>query len=205
MPRQKWTKAARSNDEGCGSETKGNGERAGRADVPIGGFIIMVGMLALRYLYVLALTTWLGGMVVLGAISAPATFEVLQERDPAGGRAAAGAVFGETLRRFHRLAYAAGTLMLGTLLVGAALGSRPRQPGLRAAIVSAMLAIALYSGFGISRRIERLQQEFAGPVSSLDPGDPRRAQFGRLHGLSTTLMLVNIVGGLVLLYWEAIE
>ena len=44
-------------------------------------------MLALRYLYVLALVVWLGGMVVLGAIIAPATFQVLQARAPEIGRA----------------------------------------------------------------------------------------------------------------------
>ena len=32
-------------------------------------------MLALRYAYVLALVIWLGGMVVLGALVAPATFK----------------------------------------------------------------------------------------------------------------------------------
>jgi uncharacterized membrane protein len=37
----------------------------------------MTGMRALRYAYVLALTCWLGGMVVLGALVAPATFPTL--------------------------------------------------------------------------------------------------------------------------------
>ena len=55
-------------------------------------------MLALRYVYVLALVVWLGGMVVLGAIVAPATFQVLQASAPATGRALAGAVFGDDPR-----------------------------------------------------------------------------------------------------------
>ena len=44
-------------------------------------------MLGLRYLYVLALVVWLGGMVVLGAVVAPTTFQVLQASAPANGRA----------------------------------------------------------------------------------------------------------------------
>src|SRR5262245_56119175 len=52
------------------------------------------GVLALRYVYILALATWLGGMVVLGAVVAPATFQVLQASAPAGGRLLGGAVFG---------------------------------------------------------------------------------------------------------------
>ena len=43
-------------------------------------------MLALRYVYVLALVVWLGGMVILGALVAPTVFQVLQSADPAGGR-----------------------------------------------------------------------------------------------------------------------
>jgi uncharacterized membrane protein len=38
-------------------------------------------VLALRYIYVLALVVWLGGIVVLGAIAAPTTFQVLQATD----------------------------------------------------------------------------------------------------------------------------
>ena len=35
-------------------------------------------MLALRYAYALALAVWLGGMVALGAIVAPSTFQILE-------------------------------------------------------------------------------------------------------------------------------
>ncbi len=163
----------------------------------------MVGMFALRYVYVLSLVVWLGGMIVLGAVSAPATFQVLENREPSSGRALAGAVFGETLRRFHAVAYAAGLLLLATLVAMAVVGPRPRGFGVRAAIVAVMLAVAMGSGLIVSRRIARLQQEIGGPVAALDAADPRRTQFGRLHTLSTVLMLVNIAGGLALLYWEA--
>jgi hypothetical protein len=58
-------------------------------------------MLALRYVYGLALAIWLGGMVVLGALVAPTTFEALQTGVPETGRALAGDVFGKTIARFH--------------------------------------------------------------------------------------------------------
>ena len=40
----------------------------------------MSAMLVLRYVYVLAIVVWLGGMVILGAIVAPTTFQVLEAR-----------------------------------------------------------------------------------------------------------------------------
>ena len=66
----------------------------------------------LRYVYVLALVVWLGGAVTLGALAAPATFDVLQVQQPDAGRVLAGRVFGEMLRQFHLVAYAAGAALL---------------------------------------------------------------------------------------------
>src|ERR1051325_10815207 len=70
-------------------------------------------MLALRYVYVLALVVWLGGMLMLGA----------------------------TLPRFHYIAYGAGALMLLTLGAMRVLGPRPAHGGLRAIIVAVMLGV----------------------------------------------------------------
>ena len=160
-------------------------------------------MIALRYVYVLVLAVWLGGMVILGALAAPATFDVLQQQQPTTGRAAAGAVFGEMLRRFHIVAYAAGGLLLACLAGMAMLGPRPVGFGIRVGIVVVMLLLSLYSGLVVSRHIERLQRDIDGPVSALALDDPRRGRFGRLHGASTALMILTAAGGLALLYWEA--
>jgi hypothetical protein len=164
----------------------------------------MMAMFAARYLYVLALVVWLGGIVALGLIAAPVTFQVLTARS-SEGRAMAGAVFGEILRRFYLVTYAGGGLMLGSLAMMAILGPRPRAFAIRVAIVGVMLGSSLYSGTVITRQIQVLQQEIGTAPGSLPENDPRRARFGRLHGLSTMLMALNLVGGLVLLYWEATD
>lgn len=162
-------------------------------------------MIALRYLYVLALVVWLGGMVVVGGIVAPATFEVLQEREPVSGRVLAGAVFTEVFGRFHLAGYVAGATLLGTLALRALVGPRPPAFGVRMAIVAAMLGLMLYSGVFLSGQIEALAREVGRPVASLRQHDPRRVRFGRLHALSTALMFVQIAAGLALVYWETRE
>ena len=162
-------------------------------------------MLALRYVYLLALVVWLGGMLILGAIVAPTTFEVLQASAGAQGRELAGAVFGSTLARFHYIAYGAGTLLLLTLGAMRVLGPRPAHGGVRAAIVAVMLGVALYSGFVVLRQIDAVQVDAGGLPSRLPEGDARRVRFDALHVLSTRLMMFNIAGALVLLYWEARE
>lgn len=160
-------------------------------------------MLALRYAYVLALVVWLGGMVALGAIVAPATFQVLQASAPEIGRALAGELFGQILARFHYVAYACGGIMLISLTVIAILGPRPRAFAVRLAIIATMLLIALYSGVIVLRTIDAIQLEAGRLPSLLPPEDVMRVRFDQLHRLSTRLMFANIVGALALLYWEA--
>ena len=162
-------------------------------------------MLALRYAALLALTLWVGGLIVLGGIAAPSVFDVLAGQPVADPRGIAGAVFGETLRRFHLLSYGCGAVLLGAYLARAVLGPRPRWFGVRAGLAIAMLAASVYSGMIVSGRIERARADIGAPPSSLAAGDPRRVRFDHLHQLSTRLMGFNIVAAVALLYWEARE
>jgi uncharacterized membrane protein len=162
-------------------------------------------MLALRYIYVLTLVVWLGGMLTLGALVAPTIFQVLQAHEPVAGRELAGEVFGAILARFHYVAYAAGAVLLLTLFMMKLLGPRPRAFGARAAIVAAMLITALYSGLIVTQQIEAVQRDAGGAPSKLAANDGRRLRFDELHQLSVRLMLLTMTGALLLLYWEARE
>jgi len=162
-------------------------------------------MRALRYVYVLALVVWLGGMIMLGALVAPATFQVLQASAPEHGRALAGELFGVVLARFHYFAYGAGALLLISMAAMALLGPRPRAFAARCTIVAAMLGIALYSGIVVLGEIDAIQRNVGVLPSKLPAADARRVRFDELHTLSTRLMMVNIVAALVLLSWEAGE
>ncbi len=68
-----------------------------------------------------------------------------------------------------------------------------------------MLGVALYSGLVVLARIDSVQRDVGGPVSRLRADDERRLLFDQLHQLSTQLMMLNLAGGLILLYWEARE
>ena len=132
-------------------------------------------------------------------------FDVLSTREAADGRLLAGAVFGETLRRFHLITYAAGGLLLLTLVLRRILGPRPKRFAWRLAIALLMLVATISSGWFVSGRIARLQQTIGVAPSHLPAEDPRRLQFERLHMLSTALQLVPLLGGLALIYWELKE
>jgi hypothetical protein len=158
-------------------------------------------MLALRFVALVAVALWIGGLVVLGIVAAPAIFDVTAWRQVADGRQLSGAIFGEAFRRFHLVAYVCGAVVLLSLAARALLGPRPRRFALRSGIALVMLATALYSGLVVSGNIERLRHEI-GAASSLAGNDPRRLAFGRLHRQSTLLQVVPLLGGLLLMFWE---
>ena len=164
----------------------------------------MSGMLALRYAALLMLVIWVGGLLALGTIAAPSIFDVLASQ-PDSGRLLAGTLFGEILRRFHLVSYAAGAVLLGTLLLRRVLGPRPRRFAWRAGIATVMLSASAYSGLVVAARIAQIQREIGVAPSTLPEGDARRVEFGRLHGLSTALQLIPVLGGLMLIYWEIKE
>jgi hypothetical protein len=159
-------------------------------------------MLALRYVGLVALVLWVGGLIVLGAIAAPSIFDVVAARQVVDGRVVAGAIFGETLRRFHLLSYLCGAVIFLSLVIRGILGPRPIWFAARLGTAFLMLATTAYSGLVVSRQIVRIQSEIGGSPSSLPPTDERRIAFGRLHAMSTGLELVPILGGLLLVFRE---
>lgn len=84
-------------------------------------------MVALRYVYVLALSIWFGGTIVVGVIEAPVTHGVLQ--------------------RFFLTSYASGGLLIASLFAMALLGPRPSDFFARMGVALAMYAVTLYAGF----------------------------------------------------------
>jgi uncharacterized membrane protein len=140
-------------------------------------------MLALRYAYVLALVVWLGGMAVLNVLVAPTAFAVLEAGAPLVGRELGLAVVGTTLARFQYVSYGCGVVLLLSIVAMALLGPRPASFAIRCAVIVAMLGVAAYSGIWVLHGTDQAQALL----------------------LSGRLMGVNMVGSLVLLYWEARE
>jgi len=162
-------------------------------------------MILLRYLYVVALVLWVGGLIVAGAVVAPSVFGVLQAWNQSQGRVLAGQVFGEVLLRLTWLSYAMGGIMFITLTLHRLLGARPVKYGIRVGILALMLMMMMTTGFYLIPQVDAIQAEVSGPVSELLDTDPRRLEFNRLHGLSNILFSITAIGGLALCWWEARE
>ena len=135
-------------------------------------------MIVLRYLYVLALVAWVGGMLMLAGVAQPSIVAVLGPHNTSGGRVLAGALVADMQRRVQLTADLCGLVMLATLTGMRLLGPKPMHFRARFATVVGMFAIALFSSLSAPTEIERG---------------------------SAAVMMVNTLGGLSLLYWEARE
>ncbi|MQA30588.1 MAG: hypothetical protein GEU82_12265 [Luteitalea sp.] len=92
-------------------------------------------MVAVRYIALAALVVWVGGMITLQLLVAPA-------------RQSAAA--GEVWRLYHLLAYGCGATVFVSLFIMKFVGPPPRAFPLRAAIVFLMLLLAAYSGMRVA-------------------------------------------------------
>ena len=159
-------------------------------------------MSLLHFACVLVLAVWVGGLAVLGGLVAPTLFSVLEARDPAAGATLAAILFGAVFRRFQHFGWMLGSALVALLVLRAALGPRPRRLSIRIWAVAAMIAMNLVGALVLAPRIEAIRSSTPGIVRDLPDGDGRKAEFGRLHGASTIMMLLTLAAGASLLWFE---
>ncbi len=159
-------------------------------------------MAFLRFVALLALALWVGGLVALGGLGAPSIFAVLEAAVPSTGRELAGQVFGAIFERAQYAAWGLGLVVLLSLGVRAALGPRPRHWKLRLWTTIGMLAASVASALVIAPRIDTIRRETSGAIAALADTDARKIEFGRLHGLAGGLMLATVLAGAGLMLAE---
>lgn len=144
----------------------------------------------LRYLEFLSLGIWVGAIVYMAFVVAPAAFTVLPSQDQAG------ALVGVVLTRLHWLGVVCGGVYV---VAGVALARSPKgfaRAGVLAVI--AMIVLTLVSQLGIVSRMDRVRAEM-GSYERTPATSPLRKQFDRLH-----LVSVRIEGTVLLLGLAAI-
>ena len=154
----------------------------------------------MRFVSLLLTSLWIGGLLSLGYVAAPAAFDVMNAHDPVNGRALAGELFGVILLRSQHWLIGFGAVQAVLLNVRAALGPRPHQYKTQLAIVLLIIGITGYAAFVIAPKIETIRVEANGPIAALADDNPDKARFGRLHGWSNGLMALTLVGA-VSLFW----
>jgi len=137
----------------------------------------------LKWGFVVGVAVWLGAIVFMSFLVAPAVFRTLP-------RAEAGQVVGAIFPGYYVLGAACGVLVVacagGLLWSGAARG--PWLAG--TALAATMLAVTLYAGGVVQPRAAALRAEIHAP----DPPPTAAADFKRLHAQAMVLNVVVLAG-----------
>jgi uncharacterized membrane protein len=151
----------------------------------------------LRFLMLLSLVVWIGGLIFFAFVLAPTAFTVLPTTHLAGN------VVGRALSKLHWIAIASGVVFLISSMVYSRLTDGTAHVfAARHVLLCAMLALTLISQFGIMPRMDTLRASL-GEVSSVPLDNPQRVQFDALHVWSTRVEGAVLLLGLVVAYLTA--
>ena len=155
-------------------------------------------MAFVRFLMLLSLVVWLGGLIFFAFVLAPTVFSgILPTRHMAG------AVVNRSLTALHWMGIVSGIVFAASSMIWtAATHGSPHPFAVRHILVYAMLALTIGSQFCISPRMQALRTEMV-VVDNVPPEDPRRVEFNRLHVWSTRLESGVLLAGLALLFLTA--
>jgi len=147
----------------------------------------------LRFLMLLSLVVWIGGIIFFAFVVAPSLFMIVPSQHVAG------LVVARSLTSLHWIGMVAALVFLICGMIAS------RGMG-KIVLVGIMLLLTLILQFGIVRRMEQLRASVPNAdVSVLTPNDPTRAQFDRLHNYSTKLEGSVLLLGLVTIFLVARE
>jgi len=151
----------------------------------------------LRFLMLLSLIVWIGGLVFFAFAVAPSAFAILPTRHLAG------ALVGRTLGILHWIGIFSGLVFLASSLLYSQLTrGTPHAFAARNVLIVLMLALTLVSQFGIIPRMDTLRASI-GEIDSVPPDNPARVQFDALHVWSTRVEGGVLLLGLVVVYLTA--
>jgi len=150
-----------------------------------------------NWLELLGLAILIGGMITLGVVVAPTVFTLL----PSMG--AGGEVMSTVFLRFNSIvAY----ICLGLILVGflgktILEGGAKRRRFLEGIFLMVILGVGIYLGSFLTPQMDQLRQ-----MKNQDPNNQKAVvEFNTDHKLSEWLYSVNLLLGLVVLYFNAMD
>lgn len=139
----------------------------------------------LRFLQILALGAWVGSIIYFSAVVAQGAFRTLPTADDAGR------LVGVTLGGLHSMGVICAVIYLAASLALMRSFKVLVQPAAMGVVL--MLALTLVSQRLVIPRMDVLRAQM-GSVAAAATGNPLRAEFDRLHGLS-----VNLEGAVLLI------
>jgi len=149
----------------------------------------------LRFIYLLSIALWLGGMAFFSFIAAPSIFKALPREE-------AGKVVSDIFPKYYWQGMICGAIALVTSV---ALGMRDRWNMLlivRTIIIGVMVIGILYAVVILQPKVQAVKAQITS-FESLTPTDPLRLEFGRLHGRSFSVNAAVLLLGVIVVFITA--
>lgn len=147
----------------------------------------------LRFLMLLSLIAWIGGLIFFAFVLAPTVFApgVLPNTHLAGN------IVGRALSKLHWIAIVSGIVFLASSLLYSRLSDgTPHVFAMRHVLICGMLGLTLLSQFWIIPRMDTLRASVT-DFATVPLDNPARVQFDALHVWSTRVEGAVLLLGLV--------
>ena len=156
-------------------------------------------MSVVRFLQLLSLVVWIGGIAFFAFVLAPTVFHpgILPSRQLAGQ------VVSRSLGILHWMGLTCGVVFLVTSMLDSQITTGFASAfAARNLLVFAMIVLTLISMFAISTRMLELRNDMVF-IDNVSHDDPRRVEFNRLHEWSTRLEGAVLLLGLGVIFLTA--
>jgi uncharacterized membrane protein len=153
-------------------------------------------MSLVRFLMLLSLVVWVGGIIFFAFVLAPTVFHpgILPSRQLAG------AVVSRSLGILHWMGIVCGVVFLATSVIDSQVVTGvPALLSARNLLVCAMILLTLISMFAIATRMLDLRNQMVF-IDNVPHDDARRIEFNRLHVWSTRLESTVLLLGLAVIF-----
>ena len=153
----------------------------------------------IRFLMLLSLVVWIGGLIFFAFVLAPTVFHpgILPARQLAGN------VVNRSLGILHWMGLTCGIVFALTSMIESRWATGHAKPfAFRNLLIYGMIVLTLIGMFAIANRMLALRNDMVF-IDNIPQDDPRRVEFNRLHVWSTRVEEGVLFLGLVLVYVTA--
>jgi uncharacterized membrane protein len=153
----------------------------------------------LRFMMLISLVAWIGGLIFFAFVLAPTVFApgVLPNTHLAGN------IVGRALGKLHWIAIVSGIIFLGSSMFYSRIADGTAHVfALRHVLICLMLGLTLVSQLWIIPRIDALRATVS-DFATVAIDSPVRSQFDALHAWSTRVESCVLLLGLVAIYLTA--
>jgi uncharacterized membrane protein len=148
----------------------------------------------IRYLMLLSLVVWVGGIIFFAFVVAPTVFAVLPTHQLAGN------VVNRSLAILHWMGIVCGIVFATASMIDSRVINGVAEPfAARHLLIYVMIILTMVSMFGVGARMMELRNQMSF-IDEVPRDDARRVEFNRLHVWSTRLEGSVLILGLALLF-----